>query len=127
MHSPSDCPFCHPKPQRIVAKSPLCLTLLDDFPVSNLTLDFCDFYLARKNADRLVDKTNACMAQVEEFSETDIQLLMLLMPSRKFIQWGFHDYGWGGLGRVRFAGASWKDLSEEEREQLRGMARAQPE
>ncbi|MGB8143717.1 MAG: hypothetical protein WCF05_00855 [Chromatiaceae bacterium] len=34
MHSPSDCPFCHPNPQRIVAKSPLCLTLLDGFPVS---------------------------------------------------------------------------------------------
>ena len=33
MHSPSDCPFCHPKPQRIVAKSPLCLALLDGFPV----------------------------------------------------------------------------------------------
>ncbi len=91
MHSPSDCPFCHPKPQRIVAKSPLCLTLLDGFPVSNLTLDFCDFYLAPKTAGRLVGKTSACMAQVEEFSETDIQLLMLLMPSRKFIQRGFQD------------------------------------
>ena len=34
MHSPSDCPFCHPKPQRIVAESLLCLTLLDGFPVS---------------------------------------------------------------------------------------------
>ncbi len=33
MHSPSDCPFRHLKPQRIVAKSHLCLTLLDGFPV----------------------------------------------------------------------------------------------
>jgi len=30
----SDCPFCHPDPRRIVAESPLTLTLRDAFPLT---------------------------------------------------------------------------------------------
>ena len=31
---PTDCPFCHPEPRRIVAKTPQTLTLRDAFPIS---------------------------------------------------------------------------------------------
>jgi len=30
----SDCPFCHPDPRRLVAESPLALTLRDAFPLT---------------------------------------------------------------------------------------------
>jgi diadenosine tetraphosphate (Ap4A) HIT family hydrolase len=32
--APAHCPFCHPDPERLVARSPLTLTVRDAFPVS---------------------------------------------------------------------------------------------
>ncbi len=57
---PNDCPFCHPDPRRIVAESPLTLTIRDAFPVAPGHTLICP----RRHFADFFDPTPAEMAEV---------------------------------------------------------------
>ena len=58
--TPKDCPFCHPDAQRVIAESPLTLTIRDAFPVTPGHTLICP----RRHFADLFDATPAEMAEV---------------------------------------------------------------
>ncbi len=72
MQEPDRCPFCAPRPERIVAKNTLCYAIYDVNPVAKghmLVIPFRhvpDFFLLTQDERHaLVDLTGACRAAIE--------------------------------------------------------------
>lgn len=80
---------------------------------------FRDFYLARANEGKTVEKPAISLSRVTDLELAEIQAIVLKMPFEKFERRRYLEYDKRDLAYVRFARPLWQKLSIADRAELR--------